>query len=619
MRLDPFIRDYPQFMDELVEVLESPQTRFYLDTSLLMWLVSLGSAARSEFLSWCGSRPETSVRIPVWAAHELHRHLTRQTVTTNIRSAVSETERKLDDFVRLASERADEEVCRASGYGSRQGFIAEVVQVFAKVKRLAKVVSSDSKLSGASDEVIKFVNEHTLHTDINHIIKTLGQTGDFRYSHLIPPGYHDKKDENRFGDVIIWEELLEDIRVDEGSERRHGVLVSRDEKTDWVSSAPLLKAGRAPERSNRDLDLDVPRAHPLLVHEFEGRARGGRLYVVPPSFLASALDYGSRKSRTASAVSNWLAAAHRPDLLARLAAAELPTAVPAESAPANPGEGQAAQAAVTPPSGDLAYSYPSAVELMKLPTADEAKSYLEATPLDQPALVQAWLGQLKSGAFAPERFGRVLAELSLRGQKEWLIQLPSLLEELKSELSLSTLNGVVLGATAPAYFDRYGEALRQPRKDLGAVVLLLERDTLLSEAFTTLAGFLAAADVELPYTPGKGRCKIRITVDAAEGSGELRTLRDVRVGGESVLAAELPEENPRRLSTLLGRERSGGCSGQELRALLSHEYLLPADLLSSDYDNKRFTWLPGTGLVSVDTSSPGGVSATVIDEEDDFE
>ena len=169
MRLDPYVRDYAQFMDELVEVLESPQTRFYLDTSLLMWLLRLGSGARLEFLSWCETRCESSVRVPVWAAHELHRHLTRQTVANNIRKTVSDTERKFDDFVRLASERADEEICRAAGYESRQGFIAEVELVLAQVKRFAKVVSSDSKLTGAADEVIKFVNEHTLDTDLNHI------------------------------------------------------------------------------------------------------------------------------------------------------------------------------------------------------------------------------------------------------------------------------------------------------------------------------------------------------------------------------------------------------------------------------------------------------------------
>ena len=619
MRLDPFVRDYQQFMDELVEVLQSPQTRFYLDTSLLMWLVRLGSAARSEVLTWCRNRPESSVRVPVWAAHELHRHLTLQTVASNIGSAVSETERKLDDFVRLASERADEELCRANGYASREGFVAEVEQAFAKVKQLAKVVRNDSQLNGATDEIIDFVNGHTLNTNIIEIVKILEKTGDIRYSHLIPPGYHDKKNENRFGDVIIWEEILEDIGIGEKSEQRHGVLVSRDNKTDWVSSAPLVKAGSVSKKSNRDLGLDVTRAHPLLVHEFEGRAKGGRLYVVHPSFLASALDYASRKSGAASAVSNWLAAAHRPDQLTRLAAVDLPTTVPEEPVTPDPSDEPTTQAATAPPSADIPYSYPSAVELMNLSTANEVNSYLEATPLDRPALAQAWLKQLKSGAFAPERFGRVLAELSLRGQSEFLTRLPSIVEELKSELSLSALNGVALGATAPVYFERYGEALRQPRKELGAVALLLERDPLLAGAFTILADFLTAADVELPYVPGKGRSKISITVDAADGSKGLRTLRDIRVGSETVLTDALPEENRRLLSTLLKREGSTGCSGQELFALLSCEYLLPGDLLSTQYDNRRFTWLPGAGLVSLDTSSPGGVSAAVIDDENDLE
>ena len=435
----------------------------------------------------------------------------------------------------------------------------------------------------------------------------------------MPPGYNDKKDVNRFGDVIIWEEILQDIIVDEGSQRRHGVLVSRDDKTDWVSSAPLVKAGKAPEKSNRDLDFDVTRAHPLLVHEFEGRARGGRLFVVPPSFLASALEYASRKRHTPSRVSDWLSAAHRPDLLPRLAAAKLPAPAPVDSVLAIPDEKQAAQLIATPPSVHLTQVYASPAELMKLHTADEVKLYLEATPLDRPALAQEWLDQLDSGAFAPERFGRVLADLILRGTREWLSRLPSLVEECKSELLLPTLNRVVLGATVPVYFNLYGEVLRHPHKDLGGVALLMESDTQLSEAFAILAGFLAVADVELPYVPGKGRRNIPIIVDSAQGTGNLRTLRDVRVGGQSVLADGLPEENPRHLSTLLSRERLEGCSGQELRALLSHEFLLPADLLTTDHDKKRFTWLPGAGLLSVDTSSPGGVSATVIEEEDYFE
>ena len=619
MRLDPYVRDYRQFMDELLAALGSPETRLYLDTSVLMWLVRLGTTARSEFLCWCRNRPEGSVRVPVWGAHELHRHLTSRTVAKQIGSAVSEMERKLDDFVRLASERADEELCRANGYPSRAVFVAEVEQAFAQVKEIAKVVGSDRNLSDAADEVIKFVNERTLQSDINQILENLGRTGELRYSHLVPPGYHDKKAENKFGDVIVWEEILEDIQVGERSERRHGVLVSRDQKTDWVSSAPLVNAGKAPTKPNRDVGLDVTEAHPLLVHEFEARAGGGRLYVIPPSFLASALAYGSRNGQTESGYSTWLAAAHRPDLLSRLAAAELAPVAPVGSEQPTLAKEHESPVGTPPPSRESAYSYPSAEQLMKLSTTDEVNAYQAATPSGRTSLVQAWRSDLKSGKFGPERFGRVLAELSLQVQNSWLTRLPSIVEELRSDLSLPALNGLVLGATAPAYFDRYGEPLRRPHRDLGAVALLLERAPRFSAAFSTLGAFLQAADVELPYVPGKGRHKVPISVDATKGSGRFRTLREVRVGGESVLADRLSDDNPRRLETLLERERSVGCSGRELCTLLSREYLLPTELIDSDYDNQRFTWSPGAGLMSFDTSSPGGVSATASDEEDDIE
>lgn len=611
MRLDPFIRDYRQFMDELVSVLASERTRFYLDTSLLMWLVRLGSAARAEFLAWCQELPEGSVRVPVWAGHELHRHLVRRTVAANVQTTVSETERKLDEFVRLASERADEQLCRVNGYPGRQGYMTEVEQAFAKLRGLAKVVANDQQMSTAADEVIAFANAHMLDSDITPIVKVLEETGDFRYSHLMPPGYHDKKEENRFGDVVIWEEMLADIQVEDGAERRNGVLISRDEKTDWVSSAPLVKAGeKPPQKSNRDLDLDVTRAHPLLVHEFMKRARGAGLYVVPPSFLASALDYDARRAGRPSAVPNWLAAAHRPDFLPRLAGMALPLSPPASTPPTVPAAAAPAESATA------VYRRPSLVELMRLSVADDARAYLQATPLDHSALVGNWRDQLVAGTMAPERFGRLLADLGLRGRSEWLTQLPSAVEELRATLPPVALNGVVLGAAAPVYFDGYGEPLRRPRDDLGATILILERDPMFAPAFAALAGFIAEKDVELPYVPGTGRGKVRMGVDAADGAGGLRTLRDVRVGNESVLVDELPDESRRRLSIVLGRERPAGCTGQELRALLAREFLVPIDLLNTDYDNKRFTWLPDAGLVSLDTSSPGGVSATATDEED---
>ena len=298
MRLDPFVRDYLSFLNDFVEAFESGGTRFYLDTSLLMWLIRLGTRARAEFMVWCGGRPKNAVRVPVWAAHELHRHVIGGTVRANLQKTVNETQSKYDEFARLASECADEAICRAKGYAGRDSYIGELEHSFSWLHRLARVVEIDElQLQQAADEVIAFVNDHMLTTDIAPVIDKVSHTGEFRYSHLMPPGFHDdSKGKNRFGDVILWEELVEDLRAagsDAHGQARHGVLISRDNRrrllyaTSWGDS----------QRSNRDEELDVTLAHPLLVHEFAARAHGNRLYVAQPGFLASVLDYAARKAR----------------------------------------------------------------------------------------------------------------------------------------------------------------------------------------------------------------------------------------------------------------------------------------------------------------------------------
>jgi hypothetical protein len=91
MVLDQFVRDVKAFMEEFAMALEKAPTRFYLDTSFLIWLIRLGGDARAEVLWWLRSRPASSVRIPVWAGHELHRHILSGTARKNLKNTVDET------------------------------------------------------------------------------------------------------------------------------------------------------------------------------------------------------------------------------------------------------------------------------------------------------------------------------------------------------------------------------------------------------------------------------------------------------------------------------------------------------------------------------------------------
>src|ERR1700722_19763653 len=143
MQLDPLVRDYSNYLEELMGSLRSSSTRVYLDTSLLIWLIRIGKEARDEFFDWCKGRAVGSIRIPVWAAHELHRHNLSQTVRRTAQSAVGDTKTKYAEFAGMAAERADDNTCRAWGDAGRSSYIGELERSAAVLDRLSLVLKPD--------------------------------------------------------------------------------------------------------------------------------------------------------------------------------------------------------------------------------------------------------------------------------------------------------------------------------------------------------------------------------------------------------------------------------------------------------------------------------------------
>ena len=620
MQLDLFVRDYNAFMTELADVLKAGHTRFYLDTSLLMLLVRLGPTARDEFIDWCEKRPSGSVRVPVWAAHEFHRHTVRQTVNKNIDSVLSDVESKLHDFEKLALERADDSVCLSSGYASRDMYVSEIGQLLPKIRKLIKIAKDDSKMSEGMEKVISFVNHNILNSDLSKIIEHLGDSGEFRYSHHIPPGYHDKKELNRYGDVVIWEEMICD--VESAKSPVDCVLISCDKKTDWVSSAPFLHRGNnSLEKPNRDLGYDVTLPHPLLVHEFKSRAQGEKVYVLHPRFLALVEAYAADRDGETSALSRWRASMYQEDPLQSLKKRGI-----LDEAKDSNFQEQKLQ------NGDAKLS--TCVEkdltqglvaleisrLMGVTNTEELKSYIEASPVNRSSIMDDWTIKLRSGQVDPLKFGRMFADLIIKGCHEWTSRLPELIEILRSEVAQLMINQVVLGAIAPAYFDQYGELLTIPVKTLVVVVLTLESDPYFEASFDALRDYLKEADAELPYFPGSGRKILEYKVETSQVSTKpVPMISDIRVGGESALAERLSLNNRRCFSRLFDRTPDVGCNGRELRCLVAREFAIPEDVLPTKYDNQKYTWSPNSGLVLMDTSSPGGLSAIDKEEEGDRE
>lgn len=591
MRLDPFIRNYETFVTELTLALQNDATAFYLDTSTLTWAINLGRDARREFLAWCRSKPSGNLRVPVWAAHELHKHLLRGSLNANLQKTLGDTEKKLSEFARVTTERVDDELCLARGFSGREAYVSDVHRTIERIKELAKIAGDEAQMAVAADEVVDFVNERLLDTDLDGIIKKLGDVGELRYSHLMPPGYHDQKPENKFGDVVIWEEILEDLKSRTDADPFDTVLISRDEKTDWVSSAPLVVNGERVSKSNRAHELDVTLAHPLLIHEFSKRTQSRTIYVVPPSFAASALHYASRGGEQTSSVLNWFSASHKPDAVEKLATAALVRPAPPPVAPAGGG-----------------YARPEISQIVAANTFAMLAEYAAEPFQRKPDLVAAWSDAYARGNLDALAFGKLLAGLAMADPAR-AAEAGALLESLSRAVDLVRWNTAVTSFIASAYFDAFGQALTSPQPTISMITLQLEEDPRTAPAFEALAKYLADAEVQLPYIPGTGRRAVPYEVDFMQGAANRpNLLRGVRIASQPVLVEDLAGESRQRFDALLGRPPSQGCNGRELRSAIARQLLIPADLLSTAWDRKAFFWSDGMGLAGIDTTSEGGVS-----------
>jgi hypothetical protein len=624
MQLDPLVRDYASHLEGLVRLLQNTSTRVYLDTSLLMWLIGIGIDARREFFDWCDGRAAGSVRIPVWAAHELHRHTMLQTIQKSAQSMVGEAKRKYEEFAGMAAERADDQTCRARGYTGRSSYVGELARSAVMLEQLSLVLKpDDASLRASTEEIIQFVNARVLTSDLTPIIASLSQIGDFRIRHRIPPAFEDrKKDENVFGDAIIWEEIIADaqITIEEGSApATDAVFVTLDRKRDWVSSAPqIINEFGYTQSPAPDASLDVSLPHPMLVHEYRHRGRGGQLLIATPAFLAAALHREARNREATSEVQHWLAASHRPaplnNLMNSIESAAMRRAAAVTAPDIRPIPQASAGLVEAPDDLDLAVQTPS--RLMSIDIHAPTRQLMDALPDEQKAILEGLIDRLLNGSLSPYALGQILSAISINGLVNWPDSIPPLLEQLAPAAPQTVRHAVLLSILASIYFDRYGELLPQPNQNLASVCLPLERETVYTPAFVHLNRLLRGAGAHLPYIPGGESLKVQFTIDAIPGK-PMRLLRDVRIGKQPVLIDSLPTDSVRRLSVLFERAPSIGCDGKELRSLLAGEFLIPMNALSGATDSQRFTWSPDCGLAILDTGVEGGISALATRGDED--
>ncbi|KAB7681373.1 hypothetical protein GBN23_06130 [Plesiomonas shigelloides] len=299
---DVLDESYDEYLARIAKITMDDETLVFFDTNVLSYLYQLHGGARSEFFTWSDSLiSKERLLIPAWVANEYLSRVTSHKLQTYIpkKNNFEFVMRQVREQFNRICLLIDDNVLAEIGYssssddagGDRARFINDFDAVISKLESLVSVFKKGTPFAAIHGQIIDRLSPAIVSdSDISELCAKASSQGEYRYKHRIPPGFKDgNKDENCFGDLIIWFEILEKSR--RNKKFKQVLFVSRDEKSDWVYSPRMVMRDEAGSRrvvSNNNPIIKL--ADPRLVHEFNNVVGHDQFYIVSFTALIESLS-----------------------------------------------------------------------------------------------------------------------------------------------------------------------------------------------------------------------------------------------------------------------------------------------------------------------------------------
>jgi hypothetical protein len=213
---------------------------FSFDASVLLDLYRYSDDTRQELLKLLKSLGDR-----LW----ITRQAAQEFLDGRLAVIASQSKKYEENIAALDALEASYKSSRGHPFLTKQ-LLAESETLFKKLRaflngkksQLDQLVSKDP----IQEEIAKLLSGRIGNGFSTKQLQEIFATGEERYKNKIPPGYEDaKKPEgnNRFGDLLIWLELIEKVRV----EKKVITFVTADEKEDWWRISRGKTIGPRPE------------------------------------------------------------------------------------------------------------------------------------------------------------------------------------------------------------------------------------------------------------------------------------------------------------------------------------------------------------------------------------
>ena len=550
------------FLASVRGALASQDAQFFADTSFLMKVASLNGPARTVMRSWIDGIGTERFHIPAWVAHETYRHLGKDNgqALTPMAKLAAELAAKIEETRAEARRFVDDQtstsfpVAPGSQPLDRAGYLLaldrEAGRVAARARHLRQRAAG--RLEDTADFLAELINRHVMAAGTYDRLATIEAEYAARLVGDQPPGQKDRKKElNKYGDLLTWREIVDRCKAEPSL--TCVILLTDDNKPDWVFRPPMLVDDRGEGRPDRTVSNDgslgfqVLLPQPLLTHELGGGRTDFQLHIINLGTLARITADRPEMRDLAHAYSALVAGqATPPDETAAppsAAAAELEGPAPQNAVPL---EQRITDLADIDRSADAVAALAAAVERGDVPA-----------PLAR-AIGRAIVEAAEAGAETAELFGRGLLSTVQAHADTW----PTIIE------------GMLLGA----YLREDGRLRRRP---LTALIPALFEAAEKPEARPAVERLRAEIGAEIRrylLLPGDaGAASLNVSLRRrADGTGKLEAV----LRGDVPLLVDGRRGSPASLAALAGGRTDESVAG--FRGLLASYFAVPDGLIETN-------------------------------------
>ncbi len=578
--------DATEFIRQTAAILRDPQTAIYIDTSFMMWLTRGGDDSRQQFIDWAATFGDR-VHVPLWTYHEYYRHHNHDT----LRAELADERKKLVDaanrYVALARQYADDPFDRNF---SAAAFHRDLDELVGKVNHVT-TTAAGWNYAKAAKQVSDWMAQRLCRSKVVFdLMDRLGHLGEARYTQDLPPGYRDrikedteKKGSNRFGDLILWEELL--AHVGGTTTVKTVVVLTRDRKDDWFAKANQAEVDDDLRRLTGKARWNpVPAPHPTLVIELRERTQAANLVLLDALYLGATLHHAGAAQHS-RLIAYALGIGPKPYIAS--AAEEVP-----------PQAGRVSNQTLSNRNARAVCAAATISPTQVAPAASVAAIMAQlsgAVPAGEAFVEQFGHEQLPPDFQEAAAFGRQVSDAALQDTMHLSRQMVDKLLRLLQTMPADKAAAVYAGMLASAYYDAAGPR-EVPRASQLQELFDLMEDDVFDGVLKFFGDGLAAVDSCALFKPSPKPQKlpVRVTFDSLQTQTPL-ALQQISVG-EFNLLTTMGRSLPGNLSQVFSHDT---VSIDELLRHMVERYGLPEQLLElQDVSAEDLTTIPpGRGFV----------------------